>query len=151
MHKKQFGMYAVIIDEDGALQIQAPTLLKPLKMDARQAQDIAAWLAEVYHITPVSTPNTTAPSTSTTSATPTQTVSEPAVVNEPPETIAQRAIATTIATVQDQFPSSLAPENRDRFIEQVSRHPDIKPLLSQGKISRKQVLLWVEQQLGTNL
>jgi len=42
----------------------------------------------------------------------------------------------------------LEAENRDRFIQQLNRNPQIKPLLTQGKISYKQIMLWVEQDLS---
>ncbi|GCE19988.1 hypothetical protein [Dictyobacter kobayashii] len=42
--KKQIGMYSISIDDDGALQIQAPTLLRPLQLDAQQAQELQHWL-----------------------------------------------------------------------------------------------------------
>ncbi|GCE19987.1 hypothetical protein [Dictyobacter kobayashii] len=54
-----------------------------------------------------------------------------------------------IANASAQYPASLAPENRDRFIDQITRHPAIRPLVSQGKVSFKQIMLWVEQDIAS--
>ncbi|GLV59107.1 hypothetical protein KDH_59350 [Dictyobacter sp. S3.2.2.5] len=52
-----------------------------------------------------------------------------------------------IENASAQYPASLAPENRDRLIDQITRHPAIRPLMSQNKISYKQIMLWVEQNI----
>ncbi len=150
--KKQLGMYTLTLNDDGSLQIQAPTLLRPLSIEARQVQELQHWLninQPEYAASAGTTPAAVAPVVSTSSA---STVPvQPENINEPPEIVAQRTIQELVANASSRFPESLAPENRDRFIEQVTRNPVIRPLMSQGKISYKQVTLLIEKQLGTGL
>ncbi|GHO83352.1 hypothetical protein [Dictyobacter formicarum] len=157
--KKQLGMYSVNLDEEGTLQIQAPTLLRPLQLDAQQVRELQHWLNEVNP--PIGTQAAAGPAatpdTNAVNATPAITAAEapvapPRVPPEPaasvaPETIAQQIIQEVIENASAQYPASLAPENRDRFIDQITRHPSIRPLMSQNKISFKQVMLWVEQNI----
>ncbi|GAC1365099.1 MAG: hypothetical protein PVS3B1_31070 [Ktedonobacteraceae bacterium] len=145
-------MYTLTLNDDGSLQIQAPTLIRPLSIEARQVQELQQWLNDQQpgNVTSggaVQTPVAAASTTTTTASPP----APPAATNEPPETIVQRTIQGIISNAGANYPESLAPENRDRFIEQVTRNATIRPLMSQGKISYKQVTLWVEQQLGTGL
>ncbi|GCE27462.1 hypothetical protein KDA_29460 [Dictyobacter alpinus] len=156
--KKQIGMYSISVDEEGALQIQAPTLLRPLQLDPQQAQELHSWLSGLYGgnttPTPVAAPEAV-PAPVEVAPAPVEAPVDPPVTSAPapqqpagtPQEVAQRAIRESIATAHAQYPASLAPENRDRFIEQVTRHPAIKPLMSQGKVSFKQVMLWVEQNI----
>ncbi len=142
--KKQIGMYTLLTDEEGTLQIQAPTLLKPLLLDPRQAHDLASWLAEQYTIsmaadTPVAAP---VQATSAPSAPPQTPIQE-----QDPQAVAHNAINQTVKVAQDRYPDMLDPANRDRLIEQVRRMPEIKALLSQSKITPKQITLWVEQRI----
>ncbi|GER88827.1 hypothetical protein KDW_29890 [Dictyobacter vulcani] len=161
--KKQIGMYSISVDEEGALQIQAPTLLRPLQLDPQQAQELQAWLSGIYTDNtpqPVTnnapTPDTTAPGETalpSEAATPASTITTPPAPTPvtpaaSPQATAQHIIREAIANAQAQYPASLAPENRDRFIDQITRHPAIRPLMSQGKISFKQIMLWVEQAIG---
>ncbi|HTI15436.1 MAG TPA: hypothetical protein VL461_12885 [Dictyobacter sp.] len=170
--KKQFGMYSITLNDDGSLQIQAPTLLKPLIMDAQLVQDLQKWLQEQTGSEQPETPSTIIPipnapitssppiapltpapdptATSAPEPDPTAT-SAPEPDSEPPDIFVQRLIKQIIQTTQEQTPERLAPENRDRFVEQVTRNAALRPLMSQGKITYKQILLWVEQQLGTSL
>lgn len=161
--KKQIGMYSISVDEEGALQIQAPTLLRPLQLDPQQAQELQSWLSGIYtESTPqpatnsMSAPATAAPvetgrPSEVITPAPTVTtppVSAPVTPAATPQATAQQAIRETIANAQAQYPASLAPENRDRLIDQITRHPAIRPLMSQGKVSFKQIMLWVEQAIG---
>lgn len=159
--KKQLGMYSVNLDEEGTLQIQAPTLLRPLQLDAQQVRELQHWLNEVNPpagtqaaAQPVATPDTPPANVAPTVTAAAAPVAPPKVTNEPaapasvaPETIAQQIIHEMIENASAQYPASLAPENRDRFIDQITRHPAIRPLMSQSKISFKQIMLWVEQDI----
>jgi len=160
--KKQFGMYSITLNDDGSLQIQAPTLLKPLIMDAQLVQDLQKWLQEQTGSEQPETPSTiipipNAPITSSPPIAPLTPAPDPTATSapepdsEPPDIFVQRLIKQIIQTTQEQTPERLAPENRDRFVEQVTRNAALRPLMSQGKITYKQILLWVEQQLGTSL
>jgi len=147
--KRQLGMYTLTLNDDGSLQIQAPTLIRPLNIEARQVQELQQWLNDQQPgYAPQVSAAPAAPITTAAAATsPAPTVA----ANEPPEAVAQRTIQEIVANTSANYPESLAPENRDRFIEQVTRNAILRPLLSQGKISFKQVTLWVEKQLGTGL
>ncbi len=147
--KRQLGMYTLTLNDDGSLQIQAPTLIRPLHIEARQVQELQQWLNDQQ---PGYAPQAGAAPTAPATVASTPSSPAPAVdANEPPATIAQRTIQEIIANTSANYPESLAPENRDRFIEQVTRNATLRPLLSQGKVSFKQITLWVEQQLGTGL
>lgn len=152
--KKQLGMYTVTIDEDGSLNLQAPTLLRPVTLDAKQVKDLHIWLNSVdtEHAPAATTPATTQPAVIEPIApTAPQTPVEPVVqtLNVSPEVFTQQTIQAAIAEARNQHPSSLAPEYRDRFIEHITRNPAIRPLMSKGQVSFKQVMLWVEQALGS--
>ncbi|GCF09090.1 hypothetical protein KDI_26540 [Dictyobacter arantiisoli] len=145
-------MYTVSSDDDGSLQIQAPTLLRPLQLDAHQVQELLKWLNELHpeHAQQASSsvPDSAPQVAASSIAAPTETVSTqdaPIPNTETPETIAHNIIQATIEVDRSQHPALLDPENRDRLIDQVTRHPDIRPLLSKGKITVKQITLWVEQ------
>lgn len=154
--KRQLGMYTLTLNDDGSLQIQAPTLIRPLSIEGRQVQELQQWLNDLQPGNVAqggAEPATSAGIAGVTSSAP-EAIASPApevATNEPPETIAQRTIQEIISNTSANYPESLAPENRDRFIEQVTRNATIRPLMSQGKISYKQVTLWVEHQLGTGL
>ena len=153
--KRQLGMYTLTLNDDGSLQIQAPTLIRPLSIEARQVQDLQQWLNDLQpgNVTPGSTGHVASAGV-TDSAAPGITAAmspAPEVADEPPETVAQRIIQQIVSNTSANYPETLAPENRDRFIEQVTRNAAIRPLMSQGKITYKQVTLWVEHQLGTGL
>ena len=159
--KKQFGMYTIILNDDDSLQIQAPTLIRPLSIEAKQVQDLNGWLNELLRersqqpsIIPIPNAPLTphppvAPVVNTTHAT--ETPVPATTTNESPAEIAKRVVLETIDSVQMQNPGTLAPENRDRFVEQLTRNPTIRPFMSQGKVTYKQILLWVEERLGTTL
>ncbi|MBA2682358.1 MAG: hypothetical protein H0U76_28690, partial [Ktedonobacteraceae bacterium] len=147
--------YTLTLNDDGSLQIQAPTLIRPLSIEARQVQDLQQWLNDLQpgnvpqgstgHVASAGVTDSAAPGI-TEAMSPT-----PEVADEPPETVAQRIIQQIVSNTSANYPETLAPENRDRFIEQVTRNATIRPLMSQGKITYKQVTLWVEHQLGTGL
>lgn len=149
--KKNLSMYTLTLDEEGTLQIQAPTLLKPLTLQAQQAQELALWLANAYQLATPQQPEQAAipPDTNHASVAPAiqQSSAQTVKTTEQPQQIAQRVISTAISQARAQYPEVLAPENRDRFIDQILRSSEIKPLLSQNQLSRRQILLLVEQGL----
>jgi hypothetical protein len=159
--KKNLSMYTFTLDEEGTLQIQAPTLFKPLMMQAQQAQELALWLVDAYQLSTPQQPEPTfvssneSPATSPTIAETSTAqqesapVIEPPVPTEQPLDIAQRVIREAIEQAREQYPEVLNPENHDRFLNQILRAAAIKPLLAQNLISRKQILLLVEQDLGS--
>lgn len=131
---RSIGSYTLSIYDDGAMTIQTAQLHDPLQFDAGQAQELLQWLAQHKELL---------------SGASNETVSAPAVAAvESSEEIAQRVIIDAIAQTREHYPANLDLENRDRFIDQITRDPDIKPLVAQGKISRKQIMLWMEQRLG---
>ena len=136
VNTKNIGSYTLSIFDDGAMTIQALQLHDPLTFDAGQTLELQQWLSQQQNLLQPEIPNATAPQ-----------ASEVAPV-ESSETIAQRVIDDAIAQTREHYPASLDIENRDRFIDQITRDPDIKPLVAQGKISRKQIMLWIEQRLG---
>ncbi len=149
--KKTLGMYTIAVDVEGTLQIQSPTLLKPLIIESQQAQELTRWLAEQLNIAiPQSNAGTDPVATAVAPTAPVTPTAAPQTVapDEDPVAVAKSTIYDIIADTGAQYPDSLAPENRDRFIEQVLRNATIRPLVSQGKISRKQVTLWIEQRMG---
>ena len=135
---KHIGSYTLSISDDGAVVIEAAQLPEPVTFDAGQAQELLQWLTQQKSLV----------QPGVASATATQTSDETPV--ESTEEIVQRVIKEAIVLAREHYPASLDSENRDRFIDQVTRDPDIKPLVTQGKISRKQIMLWIEQQLGSN-
>jgi hypothetical protein len=104
--------------------------------DAGQAQELLQWLSQQK--------NVLQPDVSGAAA----TQAPAAAPIKSSEEIVQHAINDAITLARERYPASLDLENRDRFIDQVTRDIDIKPLVAQGKISRKQIMLWIEQQLG---
>ena len=154
--KRQLGMYTLTLNDDGSLQIQAPTLIRPLSIEAKQVQDLQQWLNDLQpgNVSQSATgqvAQTAAPAGTSSAPEIAATTTSEVVTNEPPEATAQRIIQEIISNASANYPETLAPENRDRFIEQVTRNATIRPLMSQGKVSYKQVTIWVETQLGTGL
>ncbi len=129
---KNIGSYTLSLYDDGAMTIQASQMQNPLTFDAGQAQELVLWLTQ-QKTSPIGAPVS-------------PTIAEPHV--ESSEEIAHRVIDGAIALTREHYPASLDIENRDRFIDQITRDPDIKPLVAQGDISRKQIMLWIEQRLG---
>lgn len=134
---KNIGSYTLSVSDDGAMTIQTARLQDPLTFDVEQTQELVQWLFQQKYLLS------------------SDAISSPAIVQTPAaapvessEEIVQRVINDAIALVREHYPASLDPENRDRFIDQVTRDPAIKPLVAQGKISRKQIMLWIEQQVG---
>lgn len=123
---RKIGSYTVSIDEDGMLQLETLTL------EPAQTRELFQWLNEQRTIF---TAQAAAPSPTTTPA-------------ASPEEVTRHAINEAIAQAQASYPASLAPESRDRFIEQIARHPTVRPLVSKGQVSRKQLMLWIDQQLS---
>lgn len=147
-------MYTFTLNDEGTLQIAAPTLMKPLTIEAKQAQDLARWLAEAYQMqsVPSASPEVApvaAPQVSTaTRPEVEQPVQAPtATVAETPEAKTRRIIQQQAAAAREQYPESLTLEKRDFLIEQITRVAEIRPLLSQGKVSWKQIMLWVNQEI----
>jgi hypothetical protein len=133
---RQIGAYTVSISDDGAIGIEVAGLHEPLKFDAGQAQELRQWLVQ----------SKDALSSEVSSAV---TPPAPALdVVESSEEMAQRVINEAIVLAREHYPAGLNLENRDRFIDQITRDPAIKPLVAQGKISRKQIMLWIEQSTG---
>jgi hypothetical protein len=164
--KKQIGMYTFALDSEGTLSIQAPTLLKPVVIEAKQARELIHWLADAQQIelAPATPPPaelvTSAPAITTAqgeaaiaTAPPTQPVAErPAETSsgteaETPESLTRRIIQQQVAVAREQRPENLALERRDLLIEQITRVSEIRPLISQGKVSWKKIMLWVNQEI----
>ncbi len=131
---RNIGSYTLSIDDDGAMLIEAAGLSERITFDAGQVQELLQWLTQQNNHLQAEI-----------SSAPQIPVAEPV---ESSEAIAQRVIEDAIAQAREHYPASLDIENRDRFIDQITRDPDIKPLVTQGKISRKQIMLWIEQRLG---
>lgn len=129
------GKYTASVDEDGTLQVRALDMRDPLLLDAQQVETLFRWLAE-FRDQPAKQAPVQAPAAAP--------VVEP---EQSPQEVALNAIRTAIAVAREQYPSSLDPVNRDRFIEQIARNPVVRPLMSQGKVNRRQLTLWVEQEL----
>ncbi|BCL81064.1 hypothetical protein ccbrp13_35290 [Ktedonobacteria bacterium brp13] len=147
--KKQLGMYTITIEDDDSLQIQSPTLLRPLSLDSKQVDTLHTWLNEVRPLASVPIEHSTlATATPVTTAGLQDPDQQPAAPIVSPESVAQQAIHDAIAEAKAEYPVVLEAENRDRFIQQLNRNPQIKPLLTQGKVSYKQIMLWVEQDLS---
>jgi hypothetical protein len=145
--KKQLGMYTITIEDDDSLQIQSPTLLRPLILDSKQVDTLHTWLNEVRPLASVPVEHST-PATTTGPQDSDQRPATPAAPIVSPEAVAQQAIHDAITEAKAEYPIVLEAENRDRFIQQLNRNPQIKPLLTQGKVSYKQIMLWVEQDLS---
>ncbi len=134
---KNIGSYTLSLSDDGVVTIEAARLPEPVVFAAEQTQELMQWLFQQKNLLP------------------SDAISSPAIVQTPAaapvessEEIVQRVINNAIALAREHYPASLDLENRDRFIDQVTRDPAIKPLVAQGKISRKQIMLWIEQQVG---
>ena len=136
VNTKNIGSYTLSISDDGAMIIEAARLSEPITFNTGQVQELQQWLNQQQNLLQSDIPNVIAPQVAATTPV------------ESSETIAQRVIEDAIAQTREQYPASLDIENRDRFIDQITRDPDIKPLVAQGKISRKQIMLWIEQCLG---
>ena len=132
VNTKNIGSYTLSISDDGAMIIEAAHLSEPVTFNAGQALELQQWLSQNQpEISNVATPQ------------------EPvAAPGESSEAVAQRVIDDAIALTREHYPAGLDIENRDRFIDQITRDPDIKPLVAQGEVSRKQIMLWIEQRLG---
>ncbi len=135
---RTIGAYRLSIADDGALTIQAAHLHNPLIFDGGQAQELLQWFSEQKDLYLKIAPAETVAQ---------QEVASPA---ESSEEIVQHVITDAIALARERYPANLDLENRDRFIDQITRDPLVKPLMAQGKISRKQIMLWIEQRLGSN-
>jgi hypothetical protein len=132
MAETQIGEYTVSLDENGNLRIATASLA--LTFPQEQAQTLTRWLNAQQNTT--ATPTATAP------------VLEASEQQDPVAAV-QSIIDEVIATAQTNYPASLNIENRDRFLDQLTRDRRIKPYISQGAVSTKQILLWVEQKLDT--
>ena len=135
---RTIGAYTLSIADDGALTIQAAHLQNPLTFDGGQAQEVLQWLSEQKDLYLKIAPAV---------AVAQQEVASP---TESSEEAVQHVITDTIAQAREHYPASLDLENRDRFIDQITRDPLVKPLMTQGTISRKQIMLWIEQRLDSN-
>ena len=133
---RKIGSYTLSISDDEAITLEAAHLQEPLTFDAAQAQELRQWLLQQKNVVQ---------SEVTSITTPPPPVTAPA---ESGEEMVQRVINDAITLARERYPASLNLENRDRFIDQITRDPDIKPLVAQGKISRKQIMLWIEQNVG---
>src|SRR5450755_823538 len=133
---RTIGAYTFTLTEDGTLTIAAAHLREPLTFAASQVQELQDWLIQQRI-------------SSTASAT-TAAFQEAAVPTESSEDIVGRVIAEAIALARESYPAGLELENRDRFIDQITRDPLVKPLIAQGRISRKQIMLEIEQRLSTS-
>ena len=131
---RNIGSYTLSIDDDGAMLIEAAGLSERITFDAGQVQELVQWLTQQNNHLQAEI-----------SSAPQIPVAKPVESNE---ATAQRVIEDAITQAREHYPASLDIENRDRFIDQITRDPDIKPLVAQGKISRKQIMLWIEQRLG---
>jgi hypothetical protein len=134
---RNIGSYTLSIADDGAMIIEAEGLPELITFNTGQVQELLQWLTQQKNLVPH------------------DAIASPAVVEAPvaapvesSEAIAQRVIEDAIAQAREHYPAGLDIENRDRFIDQITRDTDIKPLVAQGKISRKQIMLWIEQRLG---
>ncbi len=132
---RTIGAYTFTLAEDGALTIEAAHLQGPLTFAASQVQELQDWLMQQRVSSPGSAP--------------TAAVQEATVPTESGEEVVSRVIAEAITLTRESYPAGLDLENRDRFIDQITRDPLVKPLIAQGKISRKQIMLEIEQRLSS--
>lgn len=133
---RTIGLYTFTLAEDGALTIEAAHLQEPLTFAASQVQELQDWLAQQR----VSSPGSAS----------TEAFQQATVPIESSEDIVGRVIVEAIALARESYPAGLELENRDRFIDQITRDPLVKPLIAQGKISRKQIMLEIEQRLSSS-
>ncbi|HEY4386666.1 MAG TPA: hypothetical protein VGN34_19595 [Ktedonobacteraceae bacterium] len=138
VRETRIGEYTVSLDESGALRIATASLA--LTFPNEQAQALIQWLG-----TQQSNIGGTTPTATTTDS---PEVADELPAQDPVEAV-QGIIDEVIATTRANYPASLGIENRDRFIDQLTRDRRIKPYLSQGSVSSKQILLWVDQKLDT--
>ena len=132
LETRNIGSSRLSISDDGTLKIEDTRFPEPLVFTTEQAQELLQWLTQQKNLL-------------VPTILPTQATEAPI---ESSEETAQRIISDAIALARERYPASLDLENRDRFIDQVTRDPEIKPLVAQGKISRKQIMLWIEQKAG---
>ncbi|GLV59108.1 hypothetical protein KDH_59360 [Dictyobacter sp. S3.2.2.5] len=116
--KKQLGMYSVNLDEEGALQIQAPTLLRPLQLDAQQVRELQQWLNEVN---PPAGAGAQAP------------VAAPPAVATPQASAAPAAPAAPVAAAAPVTP----PPRRSRPSPLLPRPLASRPQRSRNRLSRR--------------
>jgi hypothetical protein len=137
VRETRIGEYTVALDDTGALKISTASLA--LTFPKEQALTLISWLSERSEAVEA-----------TTVAAITGTAEAPAEqpAQDPIEAV-QGLIDEAIAAARANYPASLAIENRDRFVDQLTRDRRIKPYLSQGAVSSKQIILWVEQKLDT--
>ena len=133
---RTIGAYTFTLAEDGALTIEAAHVQGPLTFAASQVQELQDWLAQQK--------------VSSTGSAPTEAFQEATVPTESSENVVGRVIAEAIALARESYPAGLELENRDRFIDQITRDPLVKPLIAQGRISRKQIMLEIEQRLSSS-
>ena len=136
LRETQIGEYTVILDDSGALKIS--TSILALTFPKEQAETLIHWLSEQES-------TSDKPITATT---PTSTPEQPALAQDPLEAV-QSLIDEAIANARANYPAGLSIENRDRFVDHLTRDKRIKPYLSQGTVNTKQIILWVEQKLDT--
>src|SRR5437879_5832905 len=95
--KKQLGMYTITIEDDDSLQIQSPTLLRPLSLDSKQVDTLHTWLNEVRPFASVPIEHSTlAAATPATTTGPQDPDQRPATPIVSPEAVAQQAIHDAI-------------------------------------------------------
>jgi hypothetical protein len=133
---RTIGVYTFTLAEDGILTVEAAHLQYPLTFAASQVQELQDWLAQQK--------------VSSSGSTLTEAFHEAVVPSESSEDVVGRVIAEAIALTRESYPAGLELENRDRFIDQITRDPLMKPLIAQGKISRKQIMLEIEQRLSSS-
>ena len=136
LRETRIGEYTVSLDESGSLCIATASLA--LTFPKEQALALIQWLS-AQQDNPEAPATTTAPEAAN---------EQPAEELNPVEAV-QSIIDEVIATARANYPASLNIENRDRFIDQLTRDRRIKPYLCQGAVSTKQILLWVDQKLDT--
>ena len=137
----QIGDYRIALNEHGILTIS--TSILTLTFPKEQAQTLIHWLSSQPNNLENSPISTTPPVSAATIP-----VEQPSVAQDPVAAV-QSLIDEAIANARANYPASLQIENRDRFVDQLTRDRRIKPYLSQGAVNTKQIILWVEQKLDT--
>jgi hypothetical protein len=140
LRETQIGEYTITLDDSGALKIS--TAILALTFPKEQAETLIHWLSAqentsdnpVTAAAPIITP---------------EVPTEPPVLAQDPLEAVQSLIDEAIANARANYPASLDIENRDRFVDQLTRDRRIRPYLSQGTVNTKQMILWVEQKLDT--
>lgn len=133
---RTIGAYTFTLTEDGTLTIVAAHLQAPVTFAASQVQELQDWLVQQRISSPGSAP--------------TEAFQQATAPTESSEDIVGRVIVEAIALTRESYPAGLELENRDRFIDQITRDPLVKPLIAQSKISRKQIMLEIEQRLSSS-